>query len=129
MWTCTPLHRGCTCLPLLLYQPVHTSCVTLFLLCLTPLLVLFSFSVFTVAFHPLRLFRSSGFLNCLYGSGLFSCLFLLASTSLSIQAANSLSDSWVGLTIICVYEPLGSSLLSPPRDMCWKFFCSGGILL
>ena len=63
------------------------------------------------------LFCNSSFLNCLYGRGLFSCLFLLASTSLSIQAANSVSDSWVGLTIICVYEPLAICLLSSPHAL------------
>ena len=34
-----------------------------------------------------------GFLNCLYGLGLFSCLFCLASTNLSIHAVNSVSDN------------------------------------
>ena len=44
------------------------------------------------------LFCEKGFLNYLYGLGLFSCLFCLASTSLSIHAVNSVSDNWVGLT-------------------------------
>ena len=39
------------------------------------------------------LFCTNGFLNCLYGLGLFSYLFHLASTSLSIHAVNSTSDN------------------------------------
>ena len=39
------------------------------------------------------LFCTNGFLNCLYGLGLFSCLFHLASTSLSIHAVNSMSNN------------------------------------
>ena len=46
------------------------------------------------------LFCEKGFLNCLYGLGLFSCLFLLASTNLSIYTVISVSDSWVRLTNI-----------------------------
>ena len=48
------------------------------------------------------MFCEKGFLNCLYGLGLFSCLFCLASTSLSIHAVNSVSDNWVGLTSMWV---------------------------
>ena len=48
------------------------------------------------------LFCEKGFLNCLYGLGLFSCLFHLASTNLSIHAVNSVSDNWVGFTSMWV---------------------------
>ena len=51
------------------------------------------FSLSCVASSGSLLFCKNSFLNCLYGLGLFSCLFGLASTSLSIQAVNSTSDS------------------------------------
>ena len=40
--------------------------------------------------------------NCVYGRGLLLCLFRLASTNRSIHAMNSLSDSCMGFTMICV---------------------------
>ena len=59
-------------------------------------------SLSCVASSGSRLFCENVFLNCLYGLGLFSCLFHLTSTSLSIHVVNSTSDNWVGLTSMWV---------------------------
>ena len=55
-------------------------------------------SLSCVASPDSLLFCEKGFLNCLYGLGLFSCLFHLASTNLCIHTVNSVPDNWVGLT-------------------------------
>ena len=47
-------------------------------------------------------FWTYGRQNCVYGWGLLFCQFFLASINWSIQATNSLSESCVGFTMICV---------------------------
>ena len=75
------------------------------------------------------LFCEYGFLNCLYGLGLFSYLFRLTSTNLSIHAVNSAWDLlvcgckslWVTVCYLCFMFYSGDHPVLA-RSLCFSYF-------